>query len=113
MIKLRNNYPNKKIYNFRPNHDRRRNFGEFQVWDRYDRNEIWSLKIIEPERGKGYGTQMLSEFLQQWKSDKPLYLYVNKANEIAIRLYEKVGFIIVGDYSRGAYAMQYMGGNAI
>ena len=60
-------------------------------------------------RNKGYGTQMLTEFLSQFKSEKPLVLYVYKTNEIAIKLYEKVGFVIIGDcpFTITAYTMQY------
>ena len=108
MIKLKYDNGSKKVYRFRPNHDRRRIFGGFELHERRDKYEIWALSIIGEQRHKGYGTQMLTEFLQQFKADKPLYLYVNKTNEIALRLYKKIGFAIVGDYSPYAYAMQYM-----
>lgn len=83
--------------------------GQFDLYDRSDRFEIWSLQVCKRFRNKGYGTQMLTEFLSQLKSDKPLYLYVHKTNEIAIRLYEKVGFTIIGECSFApyAYTMQY------
>ena len=75
-----------------------------------NRYEIWSLGIMGEYRRKGCATQMLREFLQQFKNDKPLVLYVYKTNEIAIRLYEKVGFAIVGkcDFESEAYKMQYI-----
>lgn len=81
--------------------------GKFELYEWEDKFVIWSLQIKERYQNKGYGTQMLTEFLSQFTSDKPLYLYVNKANEIAIHLYEKVGFEIVGDFSSYAYTMQY------
>lgn len=90
--------PNGKIYT-----------GRFDLYDRGDRLEIWSLEIGKRFRNKGHGTQMLTEFLSQFNSDKPLFLYVNKTNEIAIKLYEKVGFTIVGDFSTNAYTMKYNG----
>lgn len=85
--------------------------GRFDLIERDDKFEIWSLSVVERYRRKGYATQMLREFLSQFKSSKPLSLYVVKTNEIAIRLYEKVGFSIVGDYKYGSYAyeMQFGG----
>ena len=54
---------------------------------------------------------MLREFIEQFDFSKPLILYVRKENEIAIHLYEKVGFKITGDYPYGdyAYKMEYCG----
>lgn len=108
MIKLESSCGLDKKYQFRPNHDRRRIYGRFELWERRSKYEIWALSIIEEQRNRGYGTQMLTEFLEQFKADKPLFLYVHKTNEAAMKLYKKVGFEIVGDYSPYAYAMQYM-----
>ena len=57
----------------------------------------------------------MKDLIQEYKEQmnhKPLVLYVHCINEIAIHLYEKCGFVIVGDYlSKGyAYEMQYKGG---
>ena len=84
--------------------------GRFRLRILDDRYEIWCFGITGEYRRKGYATQMLREFLQQFKHDKPLVLYVYKSHEIAIRLYEKVGFAIVGqcDFERNAYKMQYL-----
>lgn len=108
MLKLQYECKTESRYQFRPNHDKRRIYGGFLLRNHNDRYEIWALSIVGEQRNKGYGTQMLTEFLQQFKADKPLYLYVYKTNEIAIRLYEKVGFVIVGDYTPTAYSMKYM-----
>lgn len=83
--------------------------GQFDLVDKDNRFEIWSLYVKERYQNKGYGTRMLTEFLSQFKSDKPLFLYVYKTNKIAIRLYEKVGFTIIGECSFApyAYTMQY------
>ena len=98
-----------KHYQFRPNHDRRKVFGSFELKSLKESYEIWSFGIIGEQRNKGYGTQMLTEFLQKFKADKPLYLYVFKSNEVAIKLYQKVGFIIVDDDRyNGIYKMQYI-----
>ena len=109
MIKLIGGTGHVRGYQFRPNHDRRKIFGRFDLRSYADRYEIWSLSIIGEQRNKGYGKQMLTEFLQQFKADKPLFLYVFKTNEIAIRLYQKVGFTIVDDDRyNGIYKMQYV-----
>jgi len=96
-------------YLFKPTEEFRNYIGRFDLFEQSDRYEIWSLSIMGKYRNKGYGKQMLRDFLEQFKSDKPLFLYVYKTNEIAIRLYESVGFTIVGDFSNDAYKMQYMG----
>ena len=90
--------PNGKIYT-----------GQFDLHDKGDKFEIWSLKVNERFRNKGYGTQMLTEFISQFSFEKPLVLYVWKTNEIAIKLYEKVGFKIIGEckFASYAYEMQY------
>lgn len=84
--------------------------GKFLLRTLNDRYEIWSLGIMGKHRRKGYATQMLMEFIQQFKHDKPLVLYVYKTNKIAIHLYEKVGFAIVGEcnFEPDAYKMQYV-----
>lgn len=107
MIELKYDTGKRKTYQFRPN-DRCRIYGKFDLVELPDKYEIWSLGIFGDYRHKGYGTQMLTEFLQQFNNNKPLFLYVNKSNEIAIKLYKKVGFAIVGDYSPSAYSMRYM-----
>ncbi len=78
------------------------------------RFEIWDLRVVERYRNKGYATRMLTEFLSTFQCTKPLVLYVRKVNEIAIHLYEKVGFVITGecDFNKNAYTMLYEGGKA-
>ncbi len=103
------NYQGYGRYCYRISPKSKRNIGYFELWSYPNKNEIWSLRIIESQHNKGYGTRMLQEFLNDYKENKPLYLYVYKDNEIAIKLYEKVGFVIVGEYSKYAWTMQYMG----
>lgn len=96
-------------FGYKRNNEKKVYAGTFDLHERFDRFEIWSLKIFPRYRNKGNGTRMLTEFLSQFNSDKPLFLYVYKTNEIAIRLYEKVGFVITGDcyFDSTAYTMQY------
>lgn len=85
--------------------------GSFDLIQHKDRYVIWSLSVDPRYRRRGHATRMLTEFIEQFAFDKPLFLYVYKTNEIAIRLYEKVGFVIVGEYgwSGDAWVMQYKG----
>ena len=100
-----------KLWGYKPTAEHKRYYGGFELAELNDRFEIWCLSILEKHRNQGHATQMLTEFLAQFKFEKPLYLYVYKTNEIAIRLYKKVGFAIIGDYKYGdyAYTMQYVG----
>jgi ribosomal protein S18 acetylase RimI-like enzyme len=108
MIKIEWDGGYKKVYQFSPNHDSHKVCGQFALIEFDEQYEIWALGIFGEYRNKGYGTQMLTEFLLQFQSNKPLLLYVYKTNEIAIKLYKKVGFAIVGERSPSIYTMQYM-----
>jgi ribosomal protein S18 acetylase RimI-like enzyme len=85
--------------------------GRFDLKEKDAKLEIWSLYITKQFQNQGHATRMLTEFLEKFKSDKILVLYVLHNNAIAIHLYEKMGFVIVGDYGDYAYEMQYMGVN--
>ena len=97
---------NVQTFGFKRNPLGKQYTAKFDLVERDDKFEIWSLGVMERYRQKGYATQMLMEFLSMFKADKPLALYVTKTNEPAIRLYEKVGFSIVGDYRYGSYAYE-------
>lgn len=102
-------YGNTQHFQYKRHSGCKRYYGYFDLIERSDKFEIWSLGIDRRYRNKGNATRMLTEFLSQFKEDKPLVLYVYKTNEIAIKLYEKVGFTIVGDcdFTPAAYTMQY------
>jgi ribosomal protein S18 acetylase RimI-like enzyme len=107
MIELAYDIGNRKSYNFKPNASCSI-YGKFELVEKQDRYEIWSLGIFGAYRGRGYGTQMLTEFLRQFDNRKPLFLYVLKTNEVALRLYQNVGFDIVGCTGDSIYIMQYI-----
>lgn len=102
-----NDYGRVKLFGYKHSPQSKIYEGRFELVDRGDQLEIWALGVMQEHQRKGYATQMLMEFLSQFPINKPLFLYVYKSNEIAIRLYEKVGFTIVGDYGNIAYTMQY------
>ena len=69
-------------------------------------NEIWSVHINPEFRQKGYGTIMLQRIIKKYKREtEPLVLYVYKNNNIAIHLYEKLGFKITGEYNSNVWTM--------
>ena len=72
--------------------------------------ELWSFGIIGKEnRGKGYGQKMLQEAIML-ADGKPVRLYVQKTNVVAMHIYQKAGFRIVGKFMGDeAWAMQYDG----
>ena len=56
------------------------------------------LYVLESERCKGYGRQMIIhlELLSKEKNLNKISLTVNKHNTQSIKMYEKVGFVISG-----------------
>jgi ribosomal protein S18 acetylase RimI-like enzyme len=75
-----------------------------------DRYELWNFRIFPGFKRQGYGTKMLLEVIKRYKrfiKDKPLILYVYKTNNIAIHLYESLGFNITKDAEDNVYEMQF------
>lgn len=55
------------------------------------------IVLLPPYRGKGYGAALLRELLDEARqAAKPVQLFVERWNP-AIRLYERLGFSIIGD----------------
>ena len=54
--------------------------------------QILNIAIDIPFQHKGYGEQLLSNFLDQYKADSSIHLEVRKSNFPAINLYLKFGF---------------------
>ena len=87
--------------------------GGCKVHTSYNKLEIWCVNINEEFRRKGYATLMLQRIIRKFRKDeRPLLLYVLKDNSIAIHLYKKLGFEIIGEFGFSGYAwsMQYKGG---
>lgn len=76
---------------------------DYHPWN----NSIWSVSIKEEYRNMGYGTIMMRELVEKFGKTNTLRLYVYKNNYSAIKVYEKVGFSIIGDYlGDAAYIME-------
>jgi predicted GNAT family acetyltransferase len=54
-----------------------------------NRNMITRLEILEPYRGKGYGTEVVKQLSEQWNCDS---LWVERGNLAAIHAYQKNGY---------------------
>lgn len=59
---------------------------------------IYSIATDRDFRGKGFGKELLKESIKEMRLNKisSVILYVNKSNVPAIRLYEKAGFVTIG-----------------
>ena len=60
-----------------------------------DEYELDDFYLFGEYRGHGIGSAVLEKCLNE--ADKPVYLYVFKQNEGAVRLYKKFGFIVRED----------------
>lgn len=70
---------------------------------------LFGLYVKKPHRGNGVGYQLLKKAIQSLKESehvKKIKLTVNKEQQAAIALYEKLGFNIVGKLSN---ELQYQG----
>lgn len=58
-------------------------------------NYFYGLAILEPERGKGYGSYLAKSLVNQLieQNDKEFQIAVEDSNVGAKRLYEKIGFV--------------------
>lgn len=71
--------------------------GRCTVYEKKDFFEIWGVRILEDFQRQGFTTLMLKRIIKKFK-DKPIRLYVYKDNDVAIHLYEKLGFKIIEEY---------------
>lgn len=69
--------------------------GRFILETINDYHLLWKVKIFDEYQGKGYGKKMMQEILDTFKKD--FYLYVRADNTIAIKLYERFGFVVNTD----------------
>lgn len=63
-----------------------------------DEGEITNVAISEACRNRGYGEQLVTELMQQGRKHgiSRYVLEVRVSNEPAIRLYQKLGFSVLG-----------------
>lgn len=71
---------------------------KFEIYD--DLVKLEAVWINEIFRGKGFAQGLISDALSEFKklNRDELWLVVNKTNTIAIKLYEKNGFVYDQDY---------------
>ena len=66
--------------------------GYVEYNDIYDRVEIVNILVKEEYRNKGIGTSMLKYIIEKNKDKENITLEVSSLNNIAIKLYENLGF---------------------
>ena len=69
-----------------------------------ERMELDDLYILPEYRGRGIGTAVVEKGCAE--TEKPVYLYVFRRNEGAVRLYQRLGFEIVQEVGSSRYVMQ-------
>ena len=69
-----------------------------------ERMELDDLYILPEYRGQGIGTAVVEKCCGE--TEKPVYLYVFRRNEGAVRLYQRLGFMIVQEVGSSRYIMQ-------
>ena len=81
--------------------------GYLILHDSYDLYEIMKIAVKKEFRNKRIGEQLINFYLNNWKQN--LFLEVRESNKIAMRFYEKIGFVNVGKrknyYSNGEAAI--------
>lgn len=68
------------------------------MWFAADEGELGDIAVVPERRGEGIGRKLLRESISVAASrgTRSLYLEVRESNGAARRLYEKVGFSVVG-----------------
>ena len=69
-----------------------------------ERMELDDLYVLPEYRGQGIGTAVVEKCCAE--TVKPVYLYVFRRNEGAVRLYQRLGFKIVQEVGGSRYIMQ-------
>ena len=79
----------------------------------YERSEsvgfVCNFRILNDDQwGKGYGTQMMRECIQEGRARDMLFLSldVSNSNTYAVRLYEKLGFVLHDKNGWGSLAVK-------
>jgi ribosomal protein S18 acetylase RimI-like enzyme len=80
--------------------------GRIVVVRNEDHFRLADIVLLPEHRGSGIGSSLINDLLDEaQKAEKPVQLFVEKFNP-AIRLYERLGFRIVGDID-SHFSMQW------
>ena len=80
--------------------------GYVRIVDHGENVEIDDLYILDEFQNKGIGTYILLKIIKD-NSGRPIYLYSFIKNERAVKLYQKLGFIIKETIRDSRYIMEY------
>jgi ribosomal protein S18 acetylase RimI-like enzyme len=64
---------------------------------------LHSVEVVASFRNKGYGAYIVKYMISKYDVST---LYVEEDNELAIRLYKKLGFEVVGNLCEGLFIME-------
>ncbi len=70
-----------------------------------DKMEIDDLYILPAFQNRGIGTAVIETCLAQ--AELPVFLYVFQKNTGALRLYQRMGFVITKAIGTGRYVMEH------
>jgi len=67
-------------------------------WHVGEEAELARLGVLANERGRGIGLALVLQALEEWqmRGVSSVFLEVRASNEVAIRLYERSGFVTIG-----------------
>lgn len=74
-----------------------------------ENNKVWlGISLIESAKGKGFGLMMMNSLLDFARIQQihQVHLSVDKVNLMAIKLYEKLGFIKIDELSEKSFLMK-------
>jgi len=66
-------------------------------WLILDEGHIMTIAVSEEFRGKGIGTMLMQKMLEVCEGTAFITLEVRKSNQSARKLYEKFGFVVLGE----------------
>ena len=67
----------------------------YRFYEKYKFHEISRLMIDQKFQQRGYGTQALLKIIDEmknYKNCKEIFLTIGQGNEIAIKIYQEIGF---------------------
>jgi ribosomal protein S18 acetylase RimI-like enzyme len=81
--------------------------GKVRLVQEFSNIFLWNLEIFPEIRGKGLAERLMADIFATIKREFPdvkkVELFVNKGNEIALKVYKKAGFVLSETPSEWSY----------